>query len=73
MKDKPTRNERFRSGSQMISMRLTFDVLGAIDKAADEFSVSRSEAIATALKEWCQAYDYLPLTQQKLLMKVKGQ
>jgi hypothetical protein len=69
---KPPRSERFRANSQMISLRLPLKVLGAIDAAADESGVSRSEIISSALHEWAVAYKYLEPEPQLLLEKVLG-
>lgn len=69
---KPPKNERFRSNSQMVSLRLPFDVVGAIDKAAEESGVSRSEIISNALREWSVAYNYLAPQPMLLLEKVMG-
>lgn len=70
--EKPPRDESARSNSKMVSLRLPLDVLKAIDGAADESGVSRSEIISSALREWSEAYGYLEPKQQLLLELVRG-
>lgn len=56
----------------MTSVRLDNAVLAAIDAAAKDDGVSRSEAIANAVREWLVAYSYLEPPPQLLIEKVRG-